>query len=432
MLVRLPNPASRFVLPLLAFLLCAGLGYFSIRTAWAAHKIGLGTAAGFESAVRSEPSNSENWYLLGRYWQYTLDDPDVQRAIRYYRSALALNPRDADVWKDLSTAYESDGDWQAAGDAFREAKRAYPLSAEVSWRYGNFLLRQDRIAEAFSEIRRAVYVDPKRSAEAFSRCWRVNPDVRAILDNVLPPNLDGYLDVIHQLAENDQHAAALVVWERLVAFHPRLSLGQAIPFTEQLVQKRDIEAARRVWGDALRLSDTPSPARPDGSVLWDGGFESGWNNGGFAWRFPAPTAGVRVGFDTNEKHSGRESLHISFDGRHNVALEGPCVNAAVSAGTRYRFSAWVRSENLTTNQGLRFRLDWRDASGRYDAVETPDVRGSQPWTEITMAWTAPRNTHQVRLCALRRPSEKLDNQIQGMAWIDDVALVPVSSESLQP
>src|SRR2546423_2638322 len=432
MLVRLPNPASRFLLPSLAFILCAGLSYFSIRVAWAAHKIGLGTAAGFQAAVRWEPSNAENWYLLGRYWQYTLDEPDAERAIRYYRSALALNPHDAGVWMDLGTAYESEGNWQAAGDAFREAKRAYPLSAEVSWRYGNFLLRQDQVAEAFSEIRRAVYADPKRSAEAFSRCWRVDPDVRAILDNVLPANLDGYLDVIHQLAENDEYAAALVVWDRLAAFHPHLTLGQAIPFTEYLVQKRRIEDAQRVWNDALRFSGTESPARPDGSVLWDGGFETGWNNGGFAWRFPRPSGGVRIGFDSKEKHSGLQSLHISFDGRHNVALEGPCVNAGVQAGVPYRFSAWVRAENLTTNQGLRFHLDWAENSGRHGSVETPDVQGSKPWSEIAAEWTAPGDARQVRLCLVRRPSEKLDSQIQGTVWVDDVALVPVSREKRKP
>src|SRR5256885_1326757 len=296
MLLRLSRRASRFTLPALAFLLCGGLTYFRVRTAWAAHESGLGTLSGFQAAARLESANAENWYLLGRYWQYTMDEPDAQRAIRSYRAALSWDPRDADTWTDLATAYESQGDTQRAREAFREAKRAYPLSAEVSWRYGNFLLRQDQITEAFAEIRRAAYVDPKRSAEAFSRCWRVDPDVRAILDNVLPPNLDGYLDVIHQLAAKDEYPAALVVWERLVAFHPRLTLLQAIPFTEQLAQKHEIEAARRVWDDALRLSGTPTPANPPGSVLWDAGFETSWSKGGFRWHIFLPIRQARVNF----------------------------------------------------------------------------------------------------------------------------------------
>ena len=426
--LRLSHRASRFGLPTLAVLICAHLTYFSVRTAWAAHESGLGTISGFQTAARLESSNAENWYLLGRYWQYTMDQPDAPRAVHYYRAAISVDPRNVDAWTDLATAYESEGDTQAARDAFREAKRIYPLSAEVSWRYGNFLLRQDQITEAFAEIRRAVYVDPRRSAEAFSRCWRVDPDIRAILDNVLPPDLNGYLDVIHQLAENDQYPAALVVWERLVASHPRLSLFQAIPFTERLAEKHYIEDARRVWEGALRLSGTPSPVNPQNSVLWDGGFESGWSNGGFAWLFPPASGGVRITFDSRQKHSGNQSLRISFDGRHNVELGGPCIHAEVQPGVSYRLHAWVRAENLTTNQGLRFRLDWREGSGRNGSLESPDVEGSQPWTEIALPWTAPGDVREVRVCMIRRASEKLDSQIQGTAWIDDVALIPENSK----
>jgi len=39
-----------------------------------------------------------------------------------------------------------------ADSYFRAAQAAYPISAEVSWKYGNFLLRQDRLPEAYAEI----------------------------------------------------------------------------------------------------------------------------------------------------------------------------------------------------------------------------------------------------------------------------------------
>src|SRR5256885_6575382 len=55
---------------------------------------------------------SSDLYLLGRYWQYTMDEADAQRAICSYRAALSLDPRDADTWTDLATAYESQGDTQ--------------------------------------------------------------------------------------------------------------------------------------------------------------------------------------------------------------------------------------------------------------------------------------------------------------------------------
>src|SRR5207245_9936980 len=103
------------------------------------------------------------------FWQYNIENPDGPRAIRAYLVALSLNPGSADIWLDLATAYESEDNFAAARDAFLHARRAYPLSAEGSWRYGNFLLRRGEIDPPFTELRRAVESDPKRCPEPFSR-----------------------------------------------------------------------------------------------------------------------------------------------------------------------------------------------------------------------------------------------------------------------
>src|SRR5258707_7094067 len=283
MLLRLPNVAARLATVCFAAILGATLAYLSIRNARADYYANLATRAGYESAARLEPENSANWYLLGRYWQYTLDEPDARRAILNYRHALSLNPHSATTWLDLAAAYEFEGDLQNARAAFLQAKLAYPLSADVSWRYGNFLLRQDQVPQAFAEIRRAAYSDPKRSAEAFSRCWRVAPDINSILSDVLPPDRDGYLAVIRELGVGDQFAAALTVWQRLVSIHPVLKLSDAIPFADVLIQKHQISDAHRVWNEALRLSNTPQNIDRPGSVLWDSGFAHALGRAPFAW-----------------------------------------------------------------------------------------------------------------------------------------------------
>jgi hypothetical protein len=431
MILRLPNVPARLASVFLALLLGATLAYLSIRNARADYHANLGTRAGYEAATRLEPENAVNWYLLGRYWQYTLDEPDARRAIQNYRHALSLNPHSAAAWLDLAAAYESEGDLQSAHAALLQAKLAYPLSADVSWRYGNFLLRQDQVPQAFAEIRRAVYTDPKRSAEAFSRCWRVAPDINSILDDVLPPDRDGYLGVIRELGAGGQFAAALTVWRRLVSIHPLLNLYDAIPFSDLLIQNRQLRDARRVWSDALRLSNIPQNLDPPGSVLWDGGFESGVHGGGFAWVFPASYGGVQTTVDARQKHSGKSSLRITFDGRHNVNLDGLCNNAEVRPETRYRLSAWVRTQTLTTDQGVRLRLYWYSDSHAGGSIETPGLQGTQPWTFIDTPWTSGKDIHYVRVCVVRDTSAKLDSQIQGSAWIDDVALTPDASENIR-
>jgi hypothetical protein len=432
MLLRLPNAPARLAVAILAVALAATLAYYSIRNARAVRQASLGTRLGYETAARLEPDNAENWYLLGRYWQYSLDEPDASRAIRNYRDSLSLNPRSADTWLDLAAVYESEGDLRSAREAFLQAKRAYPVSAAVSWRYGNFLLRQDEIPQAFAEIHNAVYADPKRSAEAFSRCWRVAPDVNTILNDVLPPDRDGYLAVIRELGAGDELSAALAVWHRLAAIHPPLRLYDAIPFTDLLIQKQRIDDARGVWNDALRLSNTPQNLDPAGSVLWDGGFETGVNGGGFAWFFPFPSGGVRTVYDARQKHSGRYSLRLSFDGRHNPNFDGLCTNAEVRPETSYRLSAWIRTQTLTTDQGVRMRLSWHAESRAGSFLDTNDVEGTQPWTLLEMPWISGKDVRYARVCVLRNASAKFDSQIQGTAWIDDVALIPDAAANSRP
>jgi len=426
MLLRLPNPAARLAVVVLAFALAAALTFFSVRNARAANQAGLGTRAGYEAAASLEPANPGNWYLLGRYWQYTLDDPDPALAISNFRRALSLNPRYADAWLDLGTVYESEGDFSAARDAYLQARNAYLISATVAWRYGNFLLRQGEVQQAFAEIRRAVYADPKRSAEAFSRCWRVDPNVESVLENVIPPDRAAYLDVIRELAAADQLAAALTVWQRLVSLHPRVSPADVIFFADFLIQKGHFDDAYRIWRDAFQLSDVAT-GDPPGSVLWDGGFESNVRGGGFAWTFPAPSPGVQTVLDRRQKHTGKQSLRLFFDGKHNTNYEGVCTNAEVQPETTYRFSAWVRTQALTSDEGVRFRLSGFSDSRPSGSTDSQDSRGTQSWTRVEMPWTSGKDVRRARVCVLRYLSRGLDTRIQGTAWIDDISLVPVGS-----
>src|SRR5438876_1022700 len=224
MILRLSNNAQRAGLVTASFTVAFILSFFSIRNAFAVHYAGLQTSQAIERATRLEPMDPRNWYLLGRYWQYNPADPDTARGIRAYLTALSLDPASWQSWLDLAASYESDDNLAAARDAFLHAKKDYPLSAEVSWRYGNFLLRQGELELAFAEIRHAVAADPRRGAEAFSRSVRVEPNIEKVLDDILPPIGEVYVDVMWDLITNGQTEIALKVWDRLVAIHPRLPL----------------------------------------------------------------------------------------------------------------------------------------------------------------------------------------------------------------
>ncbi|MGC2286766.1 MAG: tetratricopeptide repeat protein [Candidatus Acidiferrum sp.] len=428
MILSLSSPAARGLLVVLALVLAAGLSYSSVRNTIAVHDAGLNTPEGYQRATQLEADDAANWYLLGRYWQYNLENPDTQRAIRAYQEALSFDPHSADTWLDLGSAYESEGDIKGARAAFLRAQRAYPSSPDVSWRYGNFLLRQGELDGAFAEIKHSVEVDPKRGAAAFALGMRVDPGVNAVLDRVLPRSQNAYLSVISLLTEQDQTDQALVVWSQLAALHPQFPLRESYPFIEALLQKQQVAEAQRVWDQALVFAGVSRPPHPPGSLVWDGGFETNVVGGGFTWRYLSYASGVQIALDTKEKHSGNRSLRLIFSGLQNVNFADVCQLIPVQPSTTYRFSAWVRTHSLSTDQGVRFGL--RSASpSDHSVVWTDDLRGTQPWTQIVLPWTSGKDVQELQLCITRLASAQFDSKIFGLAWIDDVALVPQSAES---
>ena len=431
MLLRLSSSAARAIIAAFALALAVALSYSSIRNAIAEHFAGLNTLQGFQRATQLEPGDARNWYLLGQYLQYSLEGTDTPGAIRAYQNALSFNPRSADTWLDLATAYEFEGNVPAARNAFLQAKRAYRLSAEVAWRDGNFLLRQNELEPAFAELRHAVEVDPQRGPEAFSRTMRVAPDINLILNRVLPSSVQAYLPVISSLSNDGRTDQALTVWARLAALHPHLSLSSSFPFLESLLGKRQFTEARLVWNQALEFSSNSLSRDPNGSLLWDGGFESDIHNGGFAWRFPWWVGGVQIALDSQQKHSGGRSLRLVFTGRQNINFSDVCQYVDVTPSATYRFSAWIRTRALTTDQGVRFGLHPLGDSP-VPPVWTEDLRGTQPWTRMELPWTAGNDVRGLLLCVSRLQSHKFDSLIQGTAWVDDVSLVPESPESLKP
>ena len=230
MILRLSNPAARIALLFVAVALAAVLAYSSVRSALAENAIRLGTRAGYERSVKVDADNPVIWYLLGRYWQYNLEEIDNLRAIEAYRTALSLDPRSADSWLDLASAYEVQNDTAAASDAYQQAKRVYPLSAEVSWRYGNFLLRTGNLRQAFAEVRRSLSVEPIRAAEAFSRFWRASPNIETILDEALPPTGPVYLYAIGELIADAQVVPALTARCYLRAVQKTLAVSGRRPY----------------------------------------------------------------------------------------------------------------------------------------------------------------------------------------------------------
>lgn len=423
MLLRVSDSLSRAVVVLASLLLGVVMSYFAFRMAIAAYDAGQDKGDLLRAATRWEPSDPEYWFRLGHFEQFNLDDADPASAVQSLQRVISLYPEYTDAWLDLATAHELEGDTELARQDYMRAKNSYPRSAEVAWRYGNFLLRTGDLPNAFREIRRSVEAEPSRAAAAFSRLVRADPNLDEILQQALPPVSRVYVDVIAEAIASNQLAFAQLVWVRLLALKPHLEVGDFDPLVSALAHNYDYATARKVWDEGISTLNLYPLYRPEASVVWDPSFESGIEGHIFSWQYKPLQDGVRISLDSSEKHLGNQSVRLAFDGKHNPFMDAVCSLSPVNPATKYRFTAWLKTQDLTTKQGVFFRVRSYDAPGN-PANSTGEFHGSLPWTLIEMPWAADPLTHLVQVCISRDASDDPAVRISGSAWVDDINLVP--------
>ena len=428
--IRLASPAGRWLFLISILLVAATLALLGARNGLAEHWAQSEQPEDWLRAAELEPGNADYWYRLGRYRQLDFEHADLPLAIFYYRRAVAIDPRSANNWMALADAYEMAGDVTPARQAFKSAKAAYPISSEVAWRYGNFLLRQNQLPEAFAEIRRAVATDSKLAGLALSRCLRATGDVQRVLIQVLPAQVDVYYEALGFLVNERDLDPALAVWGRLVKLRPPFEMHRALRLLDALIDAGRIDEAARVWRQALELAGWSTGASPGGSLVWDGGFERDALNGGFGW-WQSPIAGASFEFDANVAHSGSRSLRITFDGSANLDFAHLRQLVPVKPGSRYHFSAYLRTDLISTNSGIYFWIYDPRHQGSLD-VATSNLVGSHPWTLQELEFTTGPETRAVLIVLRRKPSEKFDNLIRGTVWVDDVSMVAIAPPGAQP
>lgn len=415
------SPILRWFVFAAVVILSVGLALTGVRHGIAEYWTGSSDPDQWLRAAELEPSNPDNWYHLGRYRFLDSGNGDLRLAISYYKRAVAIDPGSALYWSELAQSYESIGDLRSAEQAHLRAQQDYPISAEVAWEYGNFLLRQNRVPEAFRQIQRALSADPKLTTLALSRCWRSTQDIDQILKFALPANADVYWGALDFFIGSREPVPAMAVWKQLASNRPSFPLPKAFPLLDLLLESNDADDAQIVWRQAISSTAIMAQPASTGTLIWDGGFEQNLLNGGFAWRYQ-PVEGADIELDEETVHSGRRSLRVDFDGTANVDFKNIWQYVAVEPNTRYRFGAYIRAQELSTDSGIRFEIDQNGIL----PLLTPNIIGTQPWTLNDIEFSTGPETRVLRVVLRRTPSDRFGNKIRGTAWVDDISLTPMS------
>jgi len=409
---------------LLGILLVAGGVIFLAGKVWLAARFSASLDPDrMLRAATLEPTNADYWDRLGFYEKWDFDRRDLRRVVLYEERATQADPRSDTYWMDLADAYEAIGQPTRAREAFERAQSAHPISSDVAWRYGNFLLRQNDFSDAFAELRRALMTNPDLTVEAVSECVKASDDLPRILTEVLPNQNRYYVMALDYFLTQHQTDAALTVWDQLRSQKPTPQMAEVVPLINELIGQERIEDALRVWQQALEATGWPQDERVGSSLVFNGGFEHDLLNGAFDWREDA-IAGAAFFSDSDVVYAGARALRITFDGSANLDFQNLWQYSPVEPNHRYHFAAYLRLEEISTDSGIQFAI--------HDAFHPaalqmliPDLVGSLTWLPVEADFVTGPQTHLLTIALRRVPSWKFDNKLRGTVWVDNVSLVPV-------
>lgn len=428
--ITLEGKGPRLALLIAALAAALFFSYQAVRLWIADHRINSDRLAAIESGAALEPGDAEAWDILGRFRQLDFVAGDPNEAIKDFQRAIYDNPLSAYYWMNLAGAYEATGNVSEARNAFERAQTVYPLSAQVAWNYGNFLLREQQWAEGYAQIQLAVRADPTLLPLAVSRTWRSNHDVDTLLNQVLPADVNAYLETLDFFASIHEAEPGLKVWRRLMSLGKPVALARSFSFLDELIREDLSADARRIWREALTAAGLPHEDPGNGSLIWDGNFTGDFPNGGLGWRWNNPL-GATIDFDAPPPGRSGRSVRLDFGGGSNLGVEYPLEYVPVEPNRTYHFHAYLRTEGISTESGMRFAIYDPNHTGIVP-VETENLTGDNSWTTAQLAVSTGAQTHFLVVHLYRGRSRLFENKLSGTAWIADVSLLPTDADAGRP
>lgn len=358
------------------------------------------------------------WTAYGRQSLYA---SHPVKAIDAFVRAASLNPTDPANWDGLASAYLQTWDSQKAEAALRAWLAAVPNSPEAAWRLGNFLILEDRSPDAFSYLKKAATADPRLRFPLFDLAWKVSSDPEMILREIVPNDAEARVSYTFFLVQNKKLQEAQKVWPEVRGGSSTniKSLGNFL--TDALAGAHMADEAAKVWADILEIDHRRS-AKPAGELLTNGDFESGLPNAGLDWRINQGQ-GYKTGLDDAIAQSGSHSLLVTFDGTANPDFWAVEQRVPVQPNHAYQFSAYMKTEGITTDNGVQFSIvAFTDSPSERFEMLTDNRTGTTAWAQERADVRTGPSTNLLIIRIRRIRSNKLNNLIQGKVWVDNVSL----------
>jgi tetratricopeptide (TPR) repeat protein len=382
----------------------------------------IGSPASIQSATKWDRENPHYYDALGSLTHFYGITGNLDESVPFYERAARLSPYDAHIRSDLGAAYDWAGRTSDALSAFKRALQLFPNSPEINWRFANFAFRAHRIREALLALQVVLRGNSPAQRDVFRLAASATSDNRAILE-ILPLRASVYFDYLNFEMEAGNVMAADQVWLRLLQLKLPFDFSQAFPYLDALIQHQEADRLVVAWAAlAERFPAQLGPLPASSNLVVNGSFEHNILNGGLDWRV-VPVEGAVVSLDSQDAFEGARALRIEFNGKRNLDYGHVFQYVAVQPNTRYRFSGAVRVRGITTDVGPRFQVfDAFDMGNLSQSTE--NIVGTSGWSSQRLEFKTKADTRLLVIRVARPPSNKLDKQISGTVWIDQVSLTP--------
>jgi len=349
-------------------------------------------------------------------------EEDSQKAIALFKDLLQRDSQDAYRWADLGEAYADAGQKEIARYCYDQVQALAPYYANLLLRAANFHFQVGENKEALAVTARILRLTPDYDSVIFSEYTRLVAQIEDVLRYGLPEDSRAAQSWLRFLIEAVRIDDAQRTWD-WVAERGYSDDTLAGEYVEFLIRRARPDLAASVWSRHLakRAGDYRKA-----NYLFNGSLESEPSRSPFDWML-AHVQGAEVTRDCTITRPGSCSLRIEFASTQNLDFAAASQMTFVTP-SHYRFHAFIRTEGLTTDQGIRFRISDAEAPAHLDMI-FGQFTGTKPWTDVEQDVVVPSGTRLLQVQMIRQRSLRFDNKIAGAAWIEDLSLEPIGIRS---
>ena len=341
---------------------------------------------------------------------------DAAGQLRDFQGALAVDSASAYRWADVGDSEFNLHDLTRAQYAYQQALANGPHSLVILQRAANFFFEAGLPVEAVVQLRK-ILSDPALSNyydTVFLTYSRLGLPLSEILSQGIPPKTISGSRFLHFWISRGKEPEARETWNWLRQ-HGGVDDNTAGSYVNFLLGQHDPALAQATW-QSFTQAEMPGYCKTN--WVFNGSFEAPFKPSELDWNI-VPRPEVDVERVKSQSVDGDWGLQLKFRGVENIGYRETYQIVVLTPGA-WHFSARVKTQSITTNEGPHFHL--ASAAGKKLDVWTEPQRGTSDWHRVAADFLVGPATQAVRIELIRSPSMQFDNKISGTMWIDDITL----------